>query len=247
MAANNLKNDFMYTNDYCFEGQLKVCQPKAGFRFSVDAVLLGRWVRHKKQGKVLDLGCGCGIMALMLALLYPDMRVIGIEIQKILAETARHNAELNSLDNLRIVEGDVRNCKPAELGAPFDIIICNPPFFKPGAGRVNLHAGAAQARHEINLDLPQLAETSRRLLSNKGRLYVIYPAERLGEAMALFAAAGLMPKRLRCIHSRKGDAACLVLLECCYQGRHGLKVEPPLYIYKNGNDYTDEVAGMYRI
>lgn len=237
----------MYTNDYCFEGRLKVCQPKAGFRFSVDAVLLGRWVRHKKRGRVLDLGCGCGIMALMLAYLYPDMRVTGIEIQKALAETARHNVGLNGLDNLRIIEGDVRDCDPVALGAPFDMIVCNPPFFKPGAGRINLHAGAAQARHEINLDLPQLAETSRRLLTNKGRLYVIYPAERLGEALAVFAAAGLMPKRLRCIHSREGDAACLVLLESCFQGRHGLKVAPPLYIYKNDADYTDEVTAMYRI
>lgn len=247
MTASSPENDYMYTNDYCFEGLLKVCQPKTGFRFSVDAVLLARWVRPKKRGRALDLGCGCGIMALMLAYLYTDMMVTGIEIQTMLAETARHNVGLNSLQNLSIIEGDVRNCNPAELGAPFDIIVCNPPFFKPGAGRVNLHSGEAQARHEINLDLAQLAETSRRLLSNKGRLYVIYPAERLGEAIAVFAAAGLMPKRLRCIHSRKGDGACLVLLESCFQGRHGLKVESPLYIYKNGEDYTDEVAGMYRI
>lgn len=236
----------MYTNDYCFEGKLKVCQPENGFRFSVDAVLLGRWVRYKKQARVLDLGCGCGIMALMLAYLYPDMRVTGVEIQHALAEAARNNVTANALANLKIIEGDVRNIKPAELGAPFDIIVSNPPFFKPGAGRVNLHDGAAQARHEISLDLPQLAQTARKLLTNKGRLYVIYPAERLAEAIAVFTAADIMPKHLRCIHSHEGDEACLVLLESCFQGNHGLKVKPPLYIYKNAEDYTDEVARMYR-
>lgn len=236
----------MYTNDYCFEGKLKVCQPENGFRFSVDAVLLGRWVRYKKQARVLDLGCGCGIMALMLAYLYPDVQVTGVEIQHTLAEAARCNVNINGLDNLRIVAGDVRKCKPAELGAPFDIIVSNPPFFKPGAGRVNLHDGVALARHEISLDLPQLAQTARRLLTNRGRLYVIYPAERLAEAIAVFTAADIVPKRLRCIHSHQGDDACLVLLESCFQGNHGLKVEPPLYIYKNAEDYTDEVARMYR-
>lgn len=236
----------MYTNDYCFTGKLKVCQPKHGFRFSVDAVLLGRWVRYKKHARVLDLGCGCGIIALMLSYLYPDMRVTGVEIQSLLAKAARHNAVLNALDNLKIIEGDVRQCEPCELGAPFDIIVSNPPFFKSGSGRMNLHDGAAQARHEISLDLPQLADISRRLLTDKGRLYVIYPAERLAEAIEVFTVKGLFPKRLRCIHSRINDPACLVLLESCFKGNHGLKVEPPLYVYQNAEEYTDEVAQMYQ-
>ena len=236
----------MYTNDYCFEGKLKVCQPEEGFRFSVDAVLLGRWVRHKKCARVLDLGCGCGIMALMLAYLYPDMQVTGVEIQVALAEAARLNMVANDLANLKIINGDVRHLSPLELGAPFDIIVSNPPFFKPGAGRVNLHDGAALARHEICLDLPQLADTARRLLTNKGRLYVIYPAERLAEAIEIFTARGIIPKRLRCIHSHTGNSACLVLLEGCFQGNHGLKVEPPLYVYQSADKYTDEVAGMYQ-
>lgn len=236
----------MYTNDYCFEGRLKVCQPEEGFRFSVDAILLGRWVRHKKYARMLDLGCGCGIMALMQAYLHDDMRVTGAEIQPGLAAVARHNAALNGLKNLNIIEGDIRTMKPNELGAPFDIIISNPPFFKPGSGRVNLHEGEALARHEINMDLPCLAQTARRLLENKGKLYVIYPAERLGELMAVLSEAKLTPKRLRCVHSRPGDPACLVMLESSFQSQHGIKVEPPLYIYQNAEDYTDEVRRMYQ-
>lgn len=236
----------MYTNDYCFEGRLKVCQPEAGFRFSVDAVLLGRWVRHKQHARVLDLGCGCGIMALMLAYLHNDMRVTGVEILPELAAVSRHNVALNGLSNLNIIEGDVCALKPGELGAPFDIIVSNPPFFKPGSGRVNLHEGEALARHEINLNLPRLAQTVRRLLENKGKLYVIYPAERLGELIAVLSEAKLTPKRLRCVHSRAGEPACLVLLESSFQSKHGLKVEPPLYIYQNADDYTNEVRRMYQ-
>lgn len=233
------------TNDYCFNGKLSIRQPLNGYRFSVDAVLLGRWVRYKKNARVLDLGCGSGVIALMLAFLYPDNLVTGVEIQSELAEIAGANAAGNSLANLKILEGDVRELKPDALGAPFDIIVSNPPYFKPGAGKVNLNGGEALARHELNLTLKQLAQTTRRLLNTKGRLYIIYPAERLGELMSELSASGIMPKRLRCVHSRVNEPACLVLLESCFMGNHGLAIDQPLYIYKNATDYTDEVASMY--
>lgn len=234
-----------YTHDYCFENRLKICQPKQGYRFSVDAVLLGRWVNPKKRARILDLGCGCGIMALMLAYLYPFTKVCGVEIQAVLAQAARLNVEINGFNNLNIIEGDVRLLKPSALGTPFDMIVCNPPFFKARAGKTSANSGSALARHEITMDLPQLAQTARRLLTTKGKLCLIYPAVRLGELMTVLPAAGLMPKRLRCIHSRKGDHACLALLESNFMGSHGLKIEPPLYIYKNETDYSDEVAAMY--
>lgn len=234
-----------YTDDYCFENKLKVRQPETGYRFSVDAVLLSRWVRHKKNARVLDLGCGCGVIALMLAYLYRDMQITGVEVQEVLAEAAQQNAVINALANLRVINGDARIIKPVDLGAPFDIIVSNPPYFKQKSGKVNVNDGEALARHEINLNLAQLAQTARSLLATKGKLYVIYPAERLGELLAELSAAQLMPKRLRCVHSRLNEPACLVLVESSFQSKHGLKIEPPLYIYQNTKDYTDEVAKMY--
>lgn len=229
-----------FSHDYCFNGELKICQPKRGYRFSVDSVLLGRWVKPHQKARILDLGCGCGIMALMLAYLYPQTRVTGVEIQAVLAEAARLNVSDNGLLNLNIIEGDACLLKPNAMGAPFDMIVCNPPFFKANAGKVNLNQGAAAARHEITLNLPLLAQTARRLLTTKGKLSLIYPAARLGELMTVLPASGFMPKRLRCVHSHVGDPACLVLLESNFGGSHGLKIEPPLYIYKNESDYSDE-------
>lgn len=234
-----------YTNDYCFANKLGVCQPKTGYRFSVDAVLLGRWVRYKKNARVLDLGCGSGVIALMLAYLYHDMRVTGVEIQSVLAHFAAQNAVTNNLANLKIIQGDARAIKPDDLGAPFDIIVSNPPYFKHRSGKINLDNGEALARHEINLNLKQLAQTARSLLTTRGKFYVIYPAVRLGELFYEFSAAKLTPKRLRCVHSREGEAACLVLVESSFQSNHGIKIEPPLYIYNNTGDYTSEVMAMY--
>lgn len=235
----------IYTNDYFFNGKIRVSQPRESYRFSVDAPLLARWAQPKKQARILDIGCGCGVVALILAYLYSDMRVWGVELQPELAEAARRNVIANALPNLTIEEGNVCELHPDILGAPLDIIVCNPPYFKVKSGKINTNAIVARARHEMTLDIPTLAAVSRKLLKTRGRLNLIYPAERLGMLISELTARDLIPKRLRCIHSFQGHEACLVLLECCFMGSHGLKVLPPLYIYRAVNEYTDEVKTMF--
>lgn len=234
-----------YTSDAFFEGRLKVCQPARGYRFSVDAVLLSRWAKLKKGAKVLDIGTGSGVIALILAYLYPSIKVTAVEIQPDLAAVARLNVKDNGFKHMEVVEGDVRALAPIALGAHFDAIVCNPPYFAPHTGKTNINDQERLARHEISLDLPSLIKASRSLLTTKGKLYLIYPAERMGQLAYELKAGGFEMKALRCVHSYKTSPACLVLTEASFRGNPGLKIHKPLYLYTKPNRYTAEVMAMF--
>lgn len=234
-----------YTHDSFFGGRLKVSQPVQGYRFSVDAVLLSRWVKLQKNVKILDIGTGSGVIALILAYLYPDIKVTAVEIQPDLAAVARLNINDNGFTNLEVVEGDIRILAPSTFGVHFDAIVCNPPYFAPQTGKTNLNAQESVARHELTLNLPSLVKASRSLLTTKGKLYLIYPAERLGQLAYELKEGGFEMKALRCVHSYKTSPACLVLVTASFRGNPGLKIHKPLYLYTKPNQYTDEVLAMF--
>ena len=137
------------TLDILFDGRLKVWQPRHGYRFSIDAVLLAHQVRLQSEETVLDLGTGCGIIPLILAYRHPDIISFGIEIQKELAHIAIANVDANHLQNqIRVLCRDMRRLKPEDIGGPVDLVVCNPPYHKPKSGRINPDRQRAIARHE---------------------------------------------------------------------------------------------------
>jgi tRNA1Val (adenine37-N6)-methyltransferase len=100
----------------------------------------------------------------------------------------------------------------------------------------------AVARHEIKGGLASAAGTAKRFLIKGGGLYVIYPAARLAGSFAQLKDASLEPKRLRMIHSRPGEDARLALVEARLGGGEELTVEPPLFVYRDENNYSIEVS-----
>src|SRR5579859_2662199 len=112
------------TRDSILGGALSILQPAAGYRFSIDSILLGNFARPRRRDRVLDLGCGCGVIAAMIAMTRRPRVVLGIELQPELAELARRNATLNQLAHLTVIEADLRKRKivGAEPGS-FDYIV----------------------------------------------------------------------------------------------------------------------------
>ncbi len=230
-------------------GNIQLLQGEGGYRYSLDPILLSRFVQIKKVARVVDLGAGCGILPLLLARLSDAEELIGIEIQSGLAERAMRNVQLNDLqDRVRILSGDIRNIRNLLPVSHADLVVSNPPYRPPGSGRIAPDGERAAARHELSGGLVDFVAAARWLLKTGGNFAVIYLAERLPELMAEMVAAGIEPKRLRVIHSRQDTPAKIVLVEGCKGGRPGLEVEKPLYIYENnrtGRDYTEEVLQMY--
>ena len=97
------------TEDTLFEGGIRCLQHRTGYRFSIDAVLLGNFVEPKPSDRILDLGSGCGVIPLILAYRNPTASITGLEIQPELAALARKNAALNNWqDRIEVISGDLR-------------------------------------------------------------------------------------------------------------------------------------------
>ncbi|MFP4475465.1 MAG: tRNA1(Val) (adenine(37)-N6)-methyltransferase [Desulfatibacillaceae bacterium] len=233
------------TEDGILGGRIKVFQEKRGYRFSIDAVLLAFFVSARQNDRVLDLGAGCGIVPLLLAHRYPEVRVTGVEVQPRLAALAEKNAAVNRYtDRIRIVTGDLKDLPLNGVSSGYDMVVSNPPYRRVGAGRVNPDGQRAMARHEIGADLAAVLSCGRRMLRSMGKMALVYPAERLAELLHAMRESGIEPKRLRCVHSIATGPATLVLCEGVRDASTDLKVENPLVLYQNHGRYTREAAGM---
>jgi tRNA1Val (adenine37-N6)-methyltransferase len=229
-------------------GDLKLYQAENGYRFSLDPVLLARFVELRKAKRIADLGTGSGIIALMLAKLNETAEIVGVELQPQLAERARRNVELNDLESrVQILPADLRQIRDLLPVAGFDLVVSNPPFRQLGRGRISPGDERAAARHELAGGSADFIAAAAWLLNNGGRFCMIHLAERLPEIVIEMSSRGIEPKRLRMIHPRQGDPARMFLMEGRKGSRPGLDVESPLYIYCGaGRDYTEDVLGMYR-
>jgi len=235
-----------YTADTFFNGRIKVKQDKSGYRFSIDAVLLADFVRARPKSTVVDLGTGCGIIPLILALRNPEAKFFGVEIQPTLAELAEKNVTDNLLEKkIKIINKDMQSITVEMISGPVDLVVSNPPYRKVLSGRVNPCLHRAVARHEIKINLTELLKTAGRILRTAGKFFTIYPAERAIDLIAGMRETGIEPKRIRSIHSAQGTEARLILMEGVKGGRSGVNIDKPLIIYKNKTDYTDEVEKMF--
>ncbi len=234
------------TTDTFFNGRIKVMQPGPGYRFSIDAVLLAYHVRLRAFDKVLDLGCGCGIIPLILAYRHPKIKIYGVEVQQQLSDIANLNVEKNRMrEQIAILCKDIKSLKDNMISGPVDLVVCNPPYRKAESGRINPDRQRAIARHEIKINLHDVIETVRRTLRTAGRFITIYPAERLTDMLIQMRSARIEPKFIRTIHARGDSEAKLILVEGIKGGRPGIKIGLPIIIYNKDRSYTDEVKKMF--
>ena len=233
------------TVDTLFGGNLKFVQSRSGYRVSVDSVLLARFATVRHGENIVELGCGNGVIALILAYLHRSIWVLGVEFQGALAERAWRNAQLNGFDKrVRIERGDVRAIEKTARPESFDAVICNPPYRPAKSGRLSPNKEKQIARHECEGSLSDFAKAGAYLLPAKGRMAVIYPAVRAIDLIDTMRRSGIEPKRLRMVHSFAEAQASLVLVEGVKGGRSGVTVHPPLVIYERGKGYSMEVKAL---
>jgi len=213
--------------DLFLDGRLRLIQSKRGYRFSIDAVFLAQFVSLKENEVVVELGTGCGIILLMLLSRVPLRQAIGIEVQEELASQAMRNARLNRFqDRMSVLTADLKAC-PLREGCA-NLVVSNPPYRRPRSGRINPDPQRAIARHEILASLGDVLKTARYLLRPKGRVAVVYPAERLVDVISQMRRLQLEPKRIQVHYPTVQAGGKLVLVEAILGGRPGVEIEPPL-------------------
>lgn len=235
------------TVDTFFNGSIRIKQYQAGYRFSIDAVLLAGFAEPSPENTVLDLGTGCGIIPLILAYRHPKIRIYGVEVQERFADLAAQNVKENCLDDrISIHCLDMKMLTPVTTSGPVDVVVSNPPYRKAESGRINPDRQRAIARHEIKISLNDVVETARRMLRTAGKFKTIYTAERTADMVTQMRLAGLEPKSLRIIHSKHNTVGKLIYIEGKKGARPGLKIGPPLIIYNQDGSHTEEVEDMFK-
>ena len=170
---------------------LVIIQPKKGYRFNSDSVILANLVQAAEGETVYDLGCGSGVIGLLVAA-KRNAKVVGVELQPALASMASRTVAANRYEEkMQVKEGDIREISSILPQGEGDVVVINPPYFKEGSGEVSHDEMKAIARHEIALTLEDELEAVNYLLKEKGRAYFVFPTAREEEFTQETQARGL--------------------------------------------------------
>lgn len=218
-------------SDYIPANGMRIFQKKDVFSFSMDSVLLAAYGESK--GRVLDLGCGSGYLALM-ATKGAD-EVVAVDRSEEAVKLVEKSAAANGV-TIQTAVGDFRDLDLA----PCDVIFTNPPFYRDSM--TNDDPSISAAKH-LDPDMRWFYEAAR-FLKPGGKIYGIVDVARFQEVVADLTAAHVALKRMRPVYWKRGEAARRILFEGVSGGGCFMVLEPALYVYEDGA-YSEEVAGYY--
>jgi tRNA1Val (adenine37-N6)-methyltransferase len=226
------------TCDEILRGKLRLWQPRDGYRFSIDPLLLVDFLQPP-LGRVIDFCAGVGVIGLGALLRDPTATATLVELQPELAALAERNARDNGLTaRAQVRQLDLRRL--SDGGAQFDVALANPPYRTLDEGPASPERQIAIAQHELELTLPELVAQMRRVLVPGGRALLVFPAARATALLAALDGEALRPRRLRCVHPRADEPANRVLVAAHKGARGPLVIEPPLILRHSDGNYTDE-------
>lgn len=234
-------------NDLLGYKNIKIYQNTQMFSFSLDSVLLANFVNiNKKVSNILDIGTGNAPIPLILSQ-KTNAKITGVEIQEDVFSLAMKSIQYNKLQNqISVINDDINNKYKEWNSESFDIITCNPPFFKITENvKLNESVYKRYARHEITLNIEQIFKIARKLLKNNGTINIVHRPDRLVEILSIMKQNNIEPKRLRFIYPRINESANMVLIEGVKMGKSGVKIEPPLIVHDKDGNYTEDVKCFF--
>lgn len=235
-------------NDILGYENLKIYQNNDFFSFSLDSVMLANFIDIRtRDKKILDLGTGNGVIPLVLSK-RTNSNIIGLEIQKDLSDLASKSVRYNKLqDRIDIININMKNYVTNDLLNTFDLITCNPPYFKYNENNImNDSLFKLIARHEVEITLSDIFSIAKRLLKDGGKFAIVHRPERLLEIIDQFRKNNIEPKRIRFVYENINKDAIIVLIEGIKNGRCGLKVESPFILYDETGNKTLEYENFIR-
>lgn len=204
-------------------GPYTLRQAPGVFPLDGDSLALGAFAQVHRRERVCDLGCGSGVLSLLLLARESTLRMTAIELDSAAARLAQANFRSNGL-NVHLVQGDLRQARHLFPCGSFDLAVSNPPYFPANAG-----PAGGPGRTEDSCTLLQLCQAAGWLVKNGGRFALVHRPERLCELFAALRQYDLEPKRMQLLQA--GDKPpSAVLLEAYKQARPGLQILPTLFL-----------------
>jgi tRNA1Val (adenine37-N6)-methyltransferase len=236
----------MMIHDELWAGGPVFIRDSEAFRLGTDSVLLSSFASGRHSKRACDLGCGAGIISVLLAWNDPSLSVDGVELRQDWAELARENVKLSRLDGrINIISGDLRRHRDFLEAGAYDLVVSNPPYYAEGRGKSSDNDGRALSREEQTCTIGDVCAAASYLTRWGGRFALVHKPERLAEIICALREHGLEPKRLRLVQHKAESAPSLFLLESRRGGNPSLTIEPPLILTDaHGND-TEEVKRIY--
>ena len=235
------------TNYLLGHKNLKIVQDNEMFNFSLDSILLPNFVTiNKKTNKILDIGCGNAPIPLILST-KTNAHITGVEIQKEVYDLALESIKINNKEEqISIINMDINDYYKEIETDSFDVITCNPPFFKYiETSNINKNDYKTIARHEVKLNLKELFKISKKLLKNNGVIAIVHRPERFVEVVEEMKKNNIEPKRVQFVFPKKNMEANIMLIEGSKNGNPGLKILPPIYSHLDNGDYTDTIKKYF--
>ena len=225
---------------------LKIYQDPDSFNFSTDSMLLADFASIPARVKnICDLCTGNAPIPLYFSL-RTKAKIIGVEVQEHSYDLAIKSVEENKLENqIEIINDNLINVSEKIGKNKFDLVTCNPPFFKVGNNRINPNDAKAVARHEILANLDDIVKEAARLLNSKGIFSMVHRPDRLLEILDTFRKYKIEPKRLQFIYPKPNSQCNTILIEGVKDGASGLKILEPIFVYDENNEWTKKIKEIY--
>lgn len=233
-------------NDLLNYNNLKIYQDSNWFNFSLDSVLLANFAKVNNNMKIIDFCTGNAPIPLFLST-KTSSNIVGVELQKEIYLLAKKSVDINNLNNqITILNEDVKNIGSLYETDTFDLITCNPPYFKVSdIKNINENDIKAKARHELTLNLEDIFLVSRKILKNNGKIVLVHRTQRMIDIICLMRKYNLEPKRIQFIYSFNDSKSNMFLIEASKNGKPGLIIEKNIIIHNKDGSYCKEVEDIF--
>lgn len=226
-------------NPYFQFKQFMVWHDRCAMKVGTDGVLLGAWANVSDARSALDIGTGTGLIALMLAQRNRNLVIDAIDIDTGAIDQAKDNVSQSPFSAQIVCHLKSIQSFAAECSRKYDLIVSNPPYFEQSLKSPDRKR--ALARHTDSLSVEDLIEAGSTLLTDKGRLSVIYP---YSYKEKLMSQDKLFVNRITNVYPTPTSAPKRILIE--YSRRKLPVQEDDLVIEKGRHAYTDEFASLVK-
>ncbi len=223
-----------------FWSSMFLYQPTSGYRYNSDSIFLYDFAASfEPKNRLLDVGCGVGILSLLLSRDF-SLRSTIIDKQEKMLNYARHNFDLNGLE----VEGHLGDFLSFESDEKYETILSNPPFYDSEVTQSEEeHLNIARYAH--HLPFAAFAQKVKKLLKPRGRFIFCYDAKQIDRVLSDLKLNNINPEVIRFVHSKIDRESKLVMIAARMNSRSMTKVMPPLVVFDAQSHYLPEAQRAF--
>ena len=215
-------------------------QPTEGYAYNSDSIFLYDFISgFNPKGELLDVGCGVGIISLLLSRDFAINTTI-IDKQKCMLDYAKHNYHINRMD-VEAYWGDFIGLSEDKK---FDFVVSNPPFYDQNVTQSqNEHLNIARYAHHLPIEA--LIEKVKKVLKPRGYFIFCYDAKQVDRLLHGLKEHKINPEVLRFVHSKIERDSKLVMISARMNSKSLMRVMPPLVVFDQESQYHVESAKAF--